>query len=98
MRGGRVRGRENKGERRVACGLGDGRFFYQGEVRPGTNDSTFVPGGGYTRYKCEASALVLGGATTRYKCEAFVSGGEKEAPTCPCERPFVPDGGSNQYK
>jgi hypothetical protein len=75
-----------------------GDFFYRAEVRPGTNDSTFIPGGGSTPYKCEASALVSSGATTRYKCEEFVSGGEEEAPTCPCERPIVPDGGSNQYK
>jgi hypothetical protein len=65
-----------------------GDFFYRSEVRPDTNESTFVPGGGSTRYKCEASALVPSGATIRYKCEAFVSGGEEEAWTCPCERPI----------
>jgi hypothetical protein len=72
----------------VACRLGDGRFFYRGEVRTGTNDSTFVPGGGSTQYKCEASALVPSGATIWYKCEGFVSGGEEEASMCPCERPI----------
>jgi hypothetical protein len=39
----RERGRKEKGR---------GGFFYQGVVKPDTNDSTFLPGGGSARYKC----------------------------------------------
>jgi hypothetical protein len=40
----RERGRKEKGR--------SGFFLYQGVVKPDTNDSTFLPGGGSARYKC----------------------------------------------
>jgi hypothetical protein len=65
---------------------------------PGRNVTTFIPGGGSTRYKCEASTFVTDKAATRYKCKAFVTGGEEEAPTRSCEGTLVLGGGSNRYK
>jgi hypothetical protein len=51
--------------------------LYRGVVRPGTNDSTFIPGSGSARYKCETNTFVPSGATTRYKSEAFVLVGRR---------------------
>jgi hypothetical protein len=72
--------------------------LYQGGVRPGINDSTFVSGGVLAHYKCVGLTFVPGRATNQYECEAFVPVGLDQASTSLCEGTFVPVGGSNWYQ
>jgi hypothetical protein len=42
--------------------------LYRGSSPTSKNAATFIPSGGFPRYKCEVSPFVPVGATTRYKC------------------------------
>jgi hypothetical protein len=60
----RDRGNKDRADGELAAPDG-ASHLYRGEARHGPNDSTFIPGYLFTRYKCEDDTFVSGGATTR---------------------------------
>jgi hypothetical protein len=83
----RIKGEGREGEapekKFLSSPMIDGMPFVSGLFFIMYKFSTFMPGGGSTRYKCEADTFAPSGAPTWYKYEAFVPGWEEEAPIVP---------------